>query len=162
MSWRAGLFFMVLGCGATASASESSAGSAASASRAASSEGGAATSSPPASFAACRALSIDCESSAPPPACAFPEGSCGCEIHYRCSGVPPAEGEPNAWREWTCHETPPAFRADGCPGTEPSDGAPCDGRAAHCEYGDCAFVPYECVGGVWRRGMASAPPSAAP
>jgi hypothetical protein len=162
----------LLGCGATPSASGGSTGEAeastseggppevSATSEAATSEAatGEGTAPAPASFTACRALVVNCEAGAPPPACSFPEGTCACEIHYRCSGVPPGPGEPNAWRAWTCRETPPAFLPNGCPGTEPEDGAPCDGRAAHCEYGDCAFVPYECVGGVWRRGMASAPP----
>ncbi len=115
----------------------------------------------PASYAEARGLVVDCNRDAVP-GCSFPEGSCGCEIHYRCSGMPPREGESNAWRVWTCREPPPAFRPDGCPGREPSDGDACDGRAAHCEYGECDFTPYDCVRGQWHRGMASAPPTAAP
>lgn len=115
----------------------------------------------PATYDAARALAVDCER-APREGCTYAEGACACEIHHRCSGVPPGPGEPNSWRTWTCREPVPAVRPNGCPGPEPAHGDPCDGRAPYCTYGECAFTPYRCVGGHWEQGMPSAPPSAPP
>lgn len=160
-------FVMALGCGASGATAGGVSDEGASAGAVSDERAGDEGSSQepirtPTSFAACQALAIRCGGPEAPPSCAFPEGTCTCEVHHRCSGVPPGPGERVSWRQWSCRPTPPAFRADGCPGTEPTDRAACDGRARRCSYGECAFVPYECVDGTWRRGMASAPPSAAP
>ncbi|HEY8428782.1 MAG TPA: hypothetical protein VIL20_10425 [Sandaracinaceae bacterium] len=117
----------------------------------------------PARYAEARALDVDCERESAPH-CSYPEGRCACEPRRRCSGVPPRPEEEEAARRrvWTCRDAPPALRPDGCPGVPPSEGEPCRVSAPFCDYGDCYFVRYRCVGGRWQRGIVAGPPRAAP
>jgi hypothetical protein len=89
--------------------------------------------------------------------CIYPEGSCWCGQESPCTGVelPPEEyaAIPVAWQ---CTPTPPAVRADGCPGVEPAGACSPDGQA--CSYGDCCVTSYRCDRGQWSTGETSCPP----
>ena len=57
---------------------------------------------------------------------------------------------------WQCTVTPPAVRADGCPGTEPNGACSQDGRV--CSYGDCCVSEYTCQRGQWAITGSECPP----
>jgi hypothetical protein len=89
--------------------------------------------------------------------CTYSEGSCWCGTQMPCSGV--------AWSDediaqfpvtWQCTPVPPAVRADGCPGAEPSGACARDGQV--CGYGDCCFQEYTCQNGQWAITGGGCPP----
>jgi hypothetical protein len=88
--------------------------------------------------------------------CLYPEGHCYCGQAPVCSGVEPDPAD-LARRpiEWQCTPTPPDVRADGCPGVPD---ATCATEGQECSYGDCCFVAYRCVGGVWQEIGGGCPP----
>jgi len=109
--------------------------------------------------------------------CTYDEGTCYCGVEPYCSGAEPdPEWERSRPTTWQCSATPPAIRADGCPGTPPEEvasgpidrrrigggGAEDTGRCARdgqrCSYGSCCVTEYVCAGGRWTRGQASCPP----
>lgn len=114
----------------------------------------------PATYAEARRLGVDCERESGP-RCSYPEGRCACERRTRCSGVPPRPGETEP-RIWMCRDTPPAVRPNGCPGSAPREGEPCSVSAPFCDYGECHFTRYQCLGGRWQRGITAGPPRSAP
>jgi len=71
-----------------------------------------------------------------------------------CSGAERPEN-PNAPTVWNCAATPPAVRADGCPGSPP-DGA-CADEGQRCSYGDCCVSIYECHT-TWQLTDTQCPP----
>jgi len=89
--------------------------------------------------------------------CAYPEGVCNCLAAYPCSGVAMSDEEMAALPiVWQCEPTPPAVRADGCPGVEPSGACAKDGQV--CGYGDCCFTQLTCTDGQWQMTGGGCPP----
>ncbi len=89
--------------------------------------------------------------------CAYPEGVCNCLAAYPCSGVAMSNEEMAALPiVWQCAPTPPAVRADGCPGVEPSGACAKDGQV--CGYGDCCFTQLTCTDGQWQMTGGGCPP----
>jgi len=75
-------------------------------------------------------------------ACAYPEGDCYCSSPPSCGGayMPP---RPPVW------QCTPLVRADGCPGVEPADGAPCTRDGQSCDYTCSCLETATCSKGVW-------------
>jgi hypothetical protein len=88
--------------------------------------------------------------------CAYPEGSCYCGAPSYCGGAAPPPDYYDRPSSWQCSATPPAVRADGCPGTEPQGACGDEGKS--CVYGSCCVTPYTCTGGQWVQGMGECPP----
>ncbi len=109
----------------------------------------------PATFAAAEAATTPCDRAKV--GCDYPEGSCYCGDPAYCGGAappPPPPVPPPA--HWQCTAKPPAVRADGCPGTEPSGACTDEGKS--CQYGDCCVSVDVCRGGQWQAGPAACPP----
>jgi hypothetical protein len=89
--------------------------------------------------------------------CDYPEGSCWCGVAMPCSG---AARDPEEFADvpssWQCTAVPPAFRDDGCPGSQPT-GA-CGQNGQRCTYGSCCVTEYVCERGQWKMGNAECPP----
>jgi len=84
-------------------------------------------------------------------------GSCRCAEQPYCSGDErvPAPVEDYVW---VCERPPPEVRADGCPGTVPEEGSPCELVGKRCGYGDCCVAQVECTADGWGRlGPAECP-----
>ncbi len=92
--------------------------------------------------------------------CHYPRGSCSCTTGSYCGGVEPSPEMQAEMRKtrWVCRETPPAVRADGCPGVEPTQDAACLSEGQQCVYGDCCVIPASCVGGRWKVEGPQCPP----
>ena len=110
----------------------------------------------PATFAEIPA-GASCDVATYPSQCNYPDGSCWCGAATPCSGV---ELSPDDYAaipsSWQCTATPPAIRADGCPGSPPS-GA-CGQPGQSCTYGDCCVQEYHCDHGQWTMGNGECPP----
>ena len=90
--------------------------------------------------------------------CRYPEGTCYCGQEPHCGGARPSDEE-MARRPivWVCAATPPAVRADGCPGADP-EGSACSQPGKTCVYGDCCEWRVECRAGTWTRTGGGCPP----
>ena len=98
-----------------------------------------------------------CDPAAQRGACSYVEGSCWCGTDMPCSGVEwPEEEIARMPVIWQCTPTPPAVRADGCPGSTPQGACGQEGQS--CGYGDCCYTEYRCDHGQWVMGQASCPP----
>lgn len=90
--------------------------------------------------------------------CNYAEGSCYCGVTPVCSGVAMnPEDEASRPTYWQCAATPPAVRADGCPGVL-NTGAACRDAGKRCTYGDCCVTVVECRGGTWAHVDSQCPP----
>ncbi len=90
--------------------------------------------------------------------CRYPQGTCYCGQEQHCGGARPSDEE-MARRPivWVCLATPPAVRADGCPGADP-EGTACGQPGKACVYGECCQVRIECRAGSWIRTGGGCPP----
>lgn len=92
--------------------------------------------------------------------CTYPEGTCVCAQPCRGGARPPPYPRgplPNPF-VWRCTKTPPAVRADGCPGVLPDEGTPCTG-ARDCSYMQgCTAVGVTCHEGHWSPAHVLPPP----
>jgi hypothetical protein len=96
--------------------------------------------------------SADCPASYPgggacttPTSCTYREGSCYCGYKRQCGGDP---APPDRQTTWQCA---PATRADGCPGTQPADGAACAPDGKRCDYTCSCVATSTCTHGTWRN-----------
>jgi len=79
------------------------------------------------------------------------DGTCSCDLGTSCRGSMPEPPAPNDRGVWRCVPSgPDPRRADGCPISVATDGAPCD-HAQTCEYRDCGGVAARaaCEGETW-------------
>jgi hypothetical protein len=88
--------------------------------------------------------------------CGYPEGTCYCGVPSWCGGMAPPEDYYQQPPSWQCTASPPAIRADGCPGATPQGACAKEGQ--QCTYGDCCVQSYECRNGQWLAGETQCPP----
>jgi hypothetical protein len=79
--------------------------------------------------------------------CAYPQGTCGCQLEEVCRGTPPPKDEVEK-TVWHCEPTPAAC---------PPPGACTDGDTCNAKQG-CCVRTYSCVDGAWDMGQKSCPP----
>lgn len=100
-----------------------------------------------------------CDPAKQPGTCTYPEGSCYCGVTMPCSGAAISDEEIASWpSSWQCTANPPLVRADGCPGTQPNEGAACSPSGRVCSYGSCCFWQLTCVKGTWKTTGGGCPP----
>jgi hypothetical protein len=92
-----------------------------------------------------------------PTVCQYPEGSCRCGPPEHCGGMAP-EPVPMQEYTWQCSTPPPDVLPDGCPGSVPPGGTPCDDEGKVCWTGKCCVQKLECVNGQWQVGAPLCPP----
>ncbi|MBZ0236131.1 MAG: hypothetical protein K8M05_27640 [Deltaproteobacteria bacterium] len=99
-----------------------------------------------------------CDPATHPGTCTYPEGSCYCGVTMPCSGAAISD-EIAAWpSSWQCTVKPPVVRPDGCPGTQPNDGASCSPSGRTCVYGSCCVWRMTCEKGRWKSAGGECPP----
>ena len=77
--------------------------------------------------------------------CSYPEGACSCSAPPWCGGAapPPDYGEHTSW------QCTPKVRPGGCPGTQPTEGSPCDHAGQACDYTCSCSETATCQHGRW-------------
>ncbi|MGH7295459.1 MAG: hypothetical protein ACRELB_11025, partial [Polyangiaceae bacterium] len=86
--------------------------------------------------------------------CAYPEGTCSCEVYCGPQypvGHPCEGGTPMTWQ---CTGAP-----QGCPAARPRVGSACSTDGQSCDYGDCNAIGVVCRDGTWHTQMNGCPVS---
>ncbi len=84
--------------------------------------------------------------------CAYPEGTCACEVYCGAQYPVGHACEAGTPMTWQC-----TGAAGGCPASRPLVGSACPVVGEVCDYGDCNTLGVVCQSGTWHVQLSSCP-----